>query len=189
MNKDEARSIYRQKRDALPLHERQKLDDLLLIQFQKLDLPFLQTILSYRSIEENNEPDTSNVTAFLEFRNPALKIAYPRVDLKTITMRAVMTDADTPFQKGPYNVPEPMSDHVIAPEAFDLVLVPLLICDNQGFRVGYGKGFYDRYLVNTRENCIRVGLSYFEPIDEITDRGEFDVPLTLCITPQNTYVF
>src|ERR1700746_739400 len=99
MNKDEARSIYRQKRDALPLHERQKLDDLLLIQFQKLDLPFLQTILSYRSIEENNDPDTSNVTAFLEFRNPALKIAYPRVDLKTISMRAVMTDADTPFQK------------------------------------------------------------------------------------------
>jgi 5-formyltetrahydrofolate cyclo-ligase len=45
------------------------------------------------------------------------------------------------FQKGIYNVPEPISDHYISPEAFDLILVPLLICDRKGFRVGYGKVF------------------------------------------------
>lgn len=189
MIKSEARKIYREKRNALSHAERLRLDDLLLIQFQKAELPFLHTILSFRSIEENGEPDTKAFTAFLEFRNPALNIAYPKVNKESKGMQAVLTDADTPFQKGLYNVPEPLSDHIISPEAFDLILVPMLICDQNGYRVGYGKGFYDRYLMYTRDNCIKVGFSYFEPIEEIADKNEFDVPLNLCITPQKIYVF
>jgi 5-formyltetrahydrofolate cyclo-ligase len=189
MLKYEARKIYRQKRDALPAAERAKLDDLLLIQFQKAELPFLHSVLSYRSIEENSEPNTNIITAFLEFRNPALHLAYPKVNNGAGIMQAVLTDADTAFEKGAYNVPEPISNHILTPEAFDLVLVPLLIFDKQGFRVGYGKGFYDKYLSCCRPNCIKAGFSYFEPIDEIADKDEFDVPLDLCITPHNIYVF
>lgn len=189
MLKSEARKIYREKRDAIPSAEREKLDDLLLIQFQKVDLPFLHTILSYLPIEENKEPNTNLITGFLEFRNPALNLAYPKINAETRTMQAVLTNADTAFQKGIYNVPEPVSGHFISPEAFDLVLVPLLICDHKGFRVGYGKGFYDRYLPYCRMNCIKAGFSYFEPVDEITDKDEFDVSLDLCITPDNVYVF
>lgn len=189
MLKYEARKIYREKRDALPAIERTKLDDLLLIQFQKAELPFLHTILSYRSIEDNNEPDTNLITNFLKFRNPSMLLAYPKVNNNAGTMQAVLTDADTAFQKGAYNVPEPISNHILSPEAFDLVIVPLLIFDKQGFRVGYGKGFYDKYLSHCRADCIKTGFCYFEPVDEITDKDEFDVPLDLCITPHNVYVF
>jgi 5-formyltetrahydrofolate cyclo-ligase len=189
MLKNEARKIFREKRDALSSAERKKLNDLLLIQFQKVDLPFLHTILSYLPIEENKEPDTDLITGFLEFRNPALNLAYPKINAETRTIQAMLTNADTAFQKGIYNVPEPISDHFILPEAFDLVLVPLLICDSKGFRVGYGKGFYDRYLPHCRSDCIKAGFLYFEPVDEITDTDEFDVPLDLCITPYNIYVF
>src|SRR5258705_5598202 len=173
MLKSKARKIYRQKREAISPAEREKLDDLLLIQFQKVDLPFLNTILSYLPIEENKEPDTNLITSFLEFRNPALNLAYPKINAGTRTMQAVLTNADTAFQKGIYNVREPVSDHFISPEAFDLVLVPLLICDHKGFRVGYGKGFYDRNLPHCRINCIKAGFSYFEPVEEITDKDEF----------------
>ncbi|MES1215148.1 MAG: 5-formyltetrahydrofolate cyclo-ligase [Bacteroidota bacterium] len=189
MLKYEARKIYREKREALTEPEKLKLDDLLLIQFQKAELPFLHTILSYRAIEENNEPDTNSVTSFLEFRNPSLHIAYPKVNISAGTMHGVLVDHDTSFQKGAYNVPEPISNHMLPPHAFDLILVPLLIFDKQGFRAGYGKGFYDKYLSNCRPDCIKAGLSYFDPIDEITDTDEFDVPLDLCITPQTIYVF
>lgn len=189
MLKYEARKVYRGKRDALPVTERTKLDDLLLIQFQKAELPFLHTILSYRPIEENNEPNATIITSFLEFRNPALHVAYPKVNSNAGTMQAALVDADTSFERGAYNVSEPVSNHSIPPEAFDLVLVPLIICDMQGFRVGYGKGFYDKYLSRCRPDCIKAGFSYFEPFDELTDKDEFDVPLDLCITPHNIYVF
>ena len=70
----------------------------------------------------------------------------------------------------------------------DMVFVPLLIFDKQGYRVGYGKGFYDKYLAQCRVDCLKVGFSYFEPI-EIEGTREFDVPLNLCITPNSIYVF
>ena len=189
MLKSEARKIYRERRNAIAPAEREKLDDLLLIQFQKLNLPFLHTVMSYFPIEENKEPNTNLFTEFLEFRNPALNLAYPKINAETRTLQAVLTNADTAFQKGIYDVPEPIGDHFISPGAFDLVLVPLLICDHKGFRVGYGKGFYDRYLPYCRDNCIKIGFSYFDPVAEITDKNDFDVPLDLCITPDNVYVF
>ena len=70
-----------------------------------------------------------------------------------------------------------------------MVFVPLLTFDRDGYRIGYGKGFYDKYLAGCREDCIKAGFSYFEPIDSIEDLHEFDISLDLCITPQNVYVF
>src|SRR6266705_1950390 len=107
MLKSEARKIYREKREAIPPAEREKLDDLLLIQFQKVDLPFLHTILSYLPIEEHKEPDTNLISGFLEFKNPALNLAYPKINAESRTMKAILTNADTAFQKGIYNVHEP----------------------------------------------------------------------------------
>jgi 5-formyltetrahydrofolate cyclo-ligase len=77
----------------------------------------------------------------------------------------------------------------MAPADIDMILVPLLAFDKKGYRVGYGKGFYDKYLADCRKNCIKAGFSYFDPVDEIADKGDFDVPLDLCITPQSVYVF
>jgi 5-formyltetrahydrofolate cyclo-ligase len=189
MLKKDIRTEFRNKRNALSPGEKAKLDDLLLIQFQKVELPFLHTVLSYWPIEENNEPNTHIFTDFLSFRNPALEIAYPKVNKGNETMEAVMVNEDTAFLKGHFNVPEPISDHIITAESFDLVFVPLLACDRRGYRVGYGKGFYDKYLKHCRADCIKAGLLYFDPVAEIADKEQFDVPLDLCITPQNTYVF
>jgi 5-formyltetrahydrofolate cyclo-ligase len=189
MLKTEARKTYREKRQSISAAEKNKLDDLLLIQFQTLELPFLHTVLSYWPIEENNEPDSQLVVDFLAFRNPSLNLAYPKMTVHEQNLQAVLVEEDTAFKKEAFNVPEPLSDHVISPEAFDLVIVPLLISDKQGYRVGYGKGFYDRFLKQCRPDCIKLGLMYFDPIDELEDKNEFDVPLNICVTPGNTYVF
>lgn len=189
MLKSEARKIYKQRRSTLSSAEITKFDDLLLIQFQTLQLPFIECLFSYWPIEENNEPNTHLFIEFLKFRNPELKVLYPKSDFETNTMHAVAVDIDTPFQKHRFNIYEPDSDEIITPQEIDLAFVPMFICDNQGIRVGYGKGFYDRYLGNCRPECIKIGLSYFDPIDKIDDASDFDVPLSLCVTPQNIYVF
>ncbi|RYZ27704.1 MAG: 5-formyltetrahydrofolate cyclo-ligase, partial [Chitinophagaceae bacterium] len=77
----------------------------------------------------------------------------------------------------------------IDPKEIDLVVVPLLTFDKKGYRVGYGKGFYDRFLHQCKKDCIKIGLSYFDPIEAVDDANEFDVTLDFCITPQKAYVF
>jgi 5-formyltetrahydrofolate cyclo-ligase len=90
---------------------------------------------------------------------------------------------------GEYGLLEPASGDIVDPASIDLVLVPLLILDTQGYRVGFGKGCYDKFLANCRPDCIKIGLSYFDPIEIIDDRDEFDVPLDFGVTPDNVYVF
>ena len=71
----------------------------------------------------------------------------------------------------------------------DLVLVPLLAFDKNGYRVGYGKGYYDKFLSNCRPDVIKIGLSFFDAVDEIEDIDDYDLPLNFCVTPQRLYDF
>jgi 5-formyltetrahydrofolate cyclo-ligase len=189
MLKKDIRQVYREKRKALTLVERNKLDDLLLIRFQTADLPFIGTLLSFWPIERNAEPNVHLITDHIAFRNPGLVIAYPKTDFIKHEMIAVVPDESAGFVKNKFDLDEPAGGDPLLPEDIDMVLVPLLAADKQGYRVGYGKGFYDRFLSSCREDCIKAGFSYFEPLDEIADKGDFDVPLDLCITPQTVYVF
>ena len=50
-------------------------------------------------------------------------------------------------------------------------------------------GCVDRFLASCRPDCLRLGLSYFDPVERIDDANELDVPLNFCITPQQAYAF
>ena len=189
MDKKEARKVYREKRKAITPVERSKLDDLLLIQFQTIDLPFINNVLSYWPSEEHGEPNTHLFTRYLEFRYPGLQVLYPKTDFALNEIKAVLTEEESVFELNAFRIYEPVSGEIVSPSDIDLVLVPLLSVDRKGYRVGFGKGFYDRYLAQCGQNCIKVGFSYFDPIEVIEDCHQFDVPLNLCITPQDVYVF
>jgi 5-formyltetrahydrofolate cyclo-ligase len=189
MHKKEARKIYNQKRIDISYSDKLKWDDLILINFQTVEMPFLDAVFSFYPMEERNEVNAILITDYLHFRNPSLQICYPKMSVKEPAMEAVACKADTVFEANAINILEPLESEIIAPEDIDLVLVPMLLCDVRGNRVGYGKGYYDRYLSRCRPSCIKVGLSYFEPVDKIDDADEFDVALDFCITPQKAYVF
>jgi 5-formyltetrahydrofolate cyclo-ligase len=189
MLKKDIRNIFREKRDTVSSTDKMKWDDLLLIQFQTIELPFIDTVLSFYPIEGNNEVNTFLITDYLHFRNPGLQICYPKTNLEQGSMQAILCSADSIFEANEYNIPEPLDTEIVAAGFIDLVIIPLLSFDKKGNRVGYGKGFYDRYLKECREDCIKVGFSYFEAVDTVEDAHEFDVPLDFCITPQKTYVF
>ena len=152
-------------------------------------IPFITSLLSYWPIEENSEPNVHLITDYLEFKNPELVVAYPKSDFILDEMIAVTVDAETEFIQNEHNIFEPENGNVLDASEIDMILVPLLAFDKKGYRVGYGKGFYDKYLEECRKECIKVGFSYFEPVDQITDKLDFDVPLDLCITPHSVYVF
>lgn len=189
MKKTEARKIYKAKREAITASEKMKWDDLILIHFQTLDLPFLENVLSFYSIDEKHEVNSFPITEYLHFKNPSLQIAYPRMNAASESMDAVLCNPDTAFTENEWGIAEPVGGEVIRPEDIEVVLVPLLAIDMTGHRVGYGKGYYDKFLANCDAHCLKIGLSYFEPIDAIDDTCGFDVPLDLCVTPQKVYVF
>jgi 5-formyltetrahydrofolate cyclo-ligase len=188
MTKKEARKIFKEKRSTVSESDRLKWDDLVLIQFQTLDLPYVDYILSFYPIFENKEINTFIITDYLHFKNPALNICYPKM-ISGNQMLAISCNADSVFEANEYGILEPLDTDSVDPVHLDLVIVPLLAFDEKGYRVGYGKGYYDRFLKNCREDCLKVGFSYFEAVSHIEDAAEFDVPLDLCITPQRTYVF
>jgi 5-formyltetrahydrofolate cyclo-ligase len=189
MLKKQARNIYRQKRDEISQTDKMKWDDLLLIQFQTLQLPFIDYVLSFYPVEQNNEVNTFLITDYLHFKNLSLRICYPKTNLRDHSMQAIACTADSIFEANGYNIPEPLDTETVDATLLDLVIVPLLSFDEKGNRVGYGKGFYDRYLKECRDDCLKAGFSYFDPLDSIDDANEFDVPLDFCITPHRTYVF
>jgi len=69
------------------------------------------------------------------------------------------------------------------------VFVPLVVFDRKGNRAGYGKGYYDRFLMTCRPDCLKIGFSYFEPVELLEDKNQYDIPLNMCITPAGSYVF
>ena len=104
-------------------------------------------------------------------------------------MEALLLSPETVYQPNAFGIMEPGSGEVLLPIQIDLVLVPLVAVDLSGYRVGYGKGYYDRFLSTCSKEMITVGFSFFDPLPSIEDLGQHDVPLKFCITPNHTYAF
>jgi 5-formyltetrahydrofolate cyclo-ligase len=188
MHKSALREQYKAKRKSLSSKDLLKLNDLLLIQFQQLSFSAIQNCMTYWPIEQLNEPNTHLLSRYLMHMIPSLKLSYPVVNDQH-QMTAIEVNEDTVFETNEWGITEPKLGNIIAPDAIDLILVPLLIFDQNGYRVGYGKGYYDRFLANCKEDAIFLGISFFEPIQIIEDTNDFDIPLTIGITPEHIYEF
>lgn len=189
MTKKEIRKLYKQKRDTLSESQSEKLQDLLLINFQQLSLPFLQYLHTYLPMQIQKEVDTYPLMEFLRFTNPGITFVVPRTNFAGNTMINFIYDNDTVLVKNEYDIMEPEGGIVVNSQQIDMVLVPLLAFDQKGNRVGYGKGFYDRFLAECKRDVIKVGLSFFEAEEQVFDTDEFDIPLTYCVTPYKLYEF
>jgi 5-formyltetrahydrofolate cyclo-ligase len=86
----------------------------------------------------------------------------------------LLTDG-TVIKKNHVNIPEPIDGIEISTNKIELVFVPLLAFDKQGHRVGYGKGFYDKFLSECSNKTLKIGLSFFEAENEINDCNASDV--------------
>jgi 5-formyltetrahydrofolate cyclo-ligase len=189
MKKEELRKIYREKRAVLGRSEIIKLQDLLLIRFQQVSLPFITVLHRFLPALDKHEVDTEPLANWLSFCNPGMVQLVPKVNKATNELHHYLLKDDTILKLNKWGIPEPQNGPEISPEEIDLVLIPLLAFDQTGQRVGYGKGYYDRFLASCRPDCIKTGLSFFPPADNITDTDTFDIAMDICITPESIYEF
>jgi 5-formyltetrahydrofolate cyclo-ligase len=191
MKKSDIRNIYAEKRLQLSASQKEKMDDLMLIQFQKLAIDIPALIMTYAPIKRLNEFDPQGITDYCYFKNPGQQLFYPvmvEIDGNS-EMSTMIVDDNTIFETNKFGIDEPIEGIDMIPSEIDLFIVPLLSFDKKGNRVGYGKGYYDRFLKRCRRDCMKIGFSYFDPIEKIDDLSPFDIKLDYCITPDRIFSY
>jgi 5-formyltetrahydrofolate cyclo-ligase len=189
MKKQELRNIYKGKRKELSNQIIDKLNDLILVNFQKLKLPFINCVHTYLPSLKLAEPDTMKIIRYLAFKNPSLKIVIPKIDSHSGNMLHYYLEEKTEMVMNNYGIEEPKEGTLVSENEIDLALIPLLAFDKKGYRVGYGKGYYDKFLSRCKPDVLKIGISFFEPVNEIEDINAFDIPLNFCVTPHQLCVF
>lgn len=157
--------------------------------FRNFDLVEIEFLHCFLPIDKFAEVDTRLILERVWKDFPRIETLAPRVDWQTGEIESLRFSAQTMLRLNRWGISEPAGAETIAPQKIDSVLVPLLCVDRRGFRVGYGKGFYDKFLKNCRADCLRIGLSYFPPVEEISDAQSFDIKLDHCVTPEKVWSF
>lgn len=138
-------------------------------------------------IEKQKEINTEYLLHVLAGKDK--EVLLSKSDFNTRKMRHFLLTENTKIVKNVYGIPEPISGIEVQSKQIEVVFVPLLAYDKMGNRVGYGKGFYDLFLAECAPETVKVGLSFFEPEEEITDIFENDIALDFCITPHAVIPF
>lgn len=188
MKKDELRKIYLNKRKTLSPSERSQLSQQLCDQFfNTVDLDRINVLHIYLPIESKCEPDTWLIINRIRKEFPHIRISIPRV--KGDKIESTYFEELQQLEKARWDILEPTQGTITPVEKIDMVIVPLLTFDRQGHRVGYGKGYYDRFLNKCRTDCNKIGLSFFEPEQCIEEKSVHDVSLNACLTPDLYFHF
>ena len=188
LKKDTARKIYLKKRQDLSSSEFEENSSLLIQNtielIKKYELKFIHCFLPIHTKDEIN---TSPIVQYCWKNN--IKVVVPVSNFEEGTMRNAAFSPDTKTKQTKYNISEPINPIWIENDKIDLVITPLLAFDLKGYRVGYGKGFYDRFFASLHKDVKKIGISLFKPCELIEDTNEHDIPLTCCVTPNKNYSF
>jgi len=142
---------------------------------------------TFLPIEEQKEVNTEYLLNILAGKDKNIIIS--KSNFENFSMSHYVLTDNTLLKKNQYNIPEPVNGIPVETKLIDVVFVPLLAYDLKGNRIGYGKGFYDRFLALCKPETLKIGLSFFEPESETITTSEKDIILDYCITQNNIYTF
>lgn len=165
-----------------------------------------RNLLSRKEIIEKSKKIFTNLSKLCEFQNSktvmfyvsfnnevythdmireALKnklVIVPKVTHKEIEPSVIM-DLNNLLPSGKFGILEPIEVMKIPYKNIDLVLVPGIIFDKEGYRIGYGFGYYDKFLKKVSK-AIKIGLAFDFQIIDTVPREMHDVPMDLIVTEE-----
>lgn len=190
MTKKELRKLYLAKRAALSEAEYGQYNFQLYQNFfSTIDLSFVTVLHTFLPMIEKKEVDTWLIIDRIKREFPHIRISIPKVNPQTGVFDSFYFEGLHQLTTNEWGIQEPKQGIPTEPGKVDIVLIPLLAYDKKGHRVGYGKGFYDKFLATCRPDCKKIGLSLFESPETITDTNALDVQLNACVTPHGVIQF
>ncbi len=180
MIKTELRRNLKKIRDNIPSDKRKIEEELIAKTLLNSKLYInAKSLFIYNSFR--SEVDTTYIIK--EALNEKI-VGLPVTNSLDHSMEAYEINEDSVFVQDSYGIqiPDTKTSNIINPKEIDLTIVPLLAYDNLGNRLGYGGGYYDRYLPRLREDAIVVGLAYSNQFVEELTVEDFDKKLDYVVT-------
>jgi 5-formyltetrahydrofolate cyclo-ligase len=169
-------------RDALSTSERAAAAEA--VATRLLALPELQqarAVMAFASF--GSELSTDPLIDGLYARG--IRVGLPRIDGVELDVRSFRPGDPTTI--APFGAREPADGDRIAPDSIDAVITPAVAFDRRGRRIGYGGGFYDRFLLRTRSDAVRIGVGAdVQILEEDLPAGSFDLRVHVIVTPTET---
>ena len=186
MDKKALRKEYFELRDKIPTDKRikksQKIFEILKANeaYQKANIIFIYA--SFHSEVYTHE--------FIKLALEDKKIICLPVVISDQEMEVFQIHSMDQLKKDNFGIlsPDPNSCSKVLPEEIDLALIPLLAFNAQGYRLGYGKGYYDRYLPQLKATCNKIGIAFSEQFSKELPVSIYDYPLDHILT-ENGFSF
>lgn len=175
MNKQELRKAIRARKRAMTGEEIQTRSAALCRKFLQTE-EYRRARTLYGYLPYNQEVRTEAILE--QAMADGKKVAVPKV--YGDEMKFIYLEDLTQVEKGYSGIPEPIADHPVAEDESALVLMPGLAFDPQGHRIGYGGGFYDKFL-SREPNHPTVALCYEFQVVEKLETEKFDIPVDTVI--------
>jgi 5-formyltetrahydrofolate cyclo-ligase len=188
MDKESLRTAYKTLRKSLTLEEvAVKSDKITKSFFEYLSQkPDIRHIHVFFSIRRFNEVDTFPL--FFKLQEMGYSLYTSEVNGLKDALETLYISDVRDFMLDSWGIPMPLGARSAEPFSIQMVLIPLLAYDRSGNRLGYGKGYYDKFLATLDSNVLKVGLSFFPPEGQIPS-DTHDVGLDICITPDQIHLF
>ena len=171
MENNEIRKTIKNLRNSLPKESVKLLSDKIIDKVISLDFSLYKNFFIYNSF--NGEVETSRLIEYLLTQNKV--ISYPVIDGDNM-VAGIPNSSDITISK--FKTKEP-KDYTIM-KSVEVCFVPLLAFDKNKNRLGYGKGYYDKFL--SSNPCLKIGLAYDFQLSEDIVSQPWDIPLDIIIT-------
>lgn len=191
MNKTELRQKYKNLRQQLSENEIEEMS--LQIANQLLSLNIWQHYFYhvFLPIVNQKEVNTDYIIQILNGKDKNIVIS--KSNFETTEMEHFLLTDNLKIKVNNYEIPEPIETDLTAIEInskkIEVVFVPLLAFDVLGNRIGYGKGFYDKFLANCKPETLKIGVSFFEPEPAFENVFSTDIQLDFCVTANQIFKF
>jgi len=183
-DKSEVRQILKERRFSLTEEERKQMSEDITKRLEPL-LVDAKTILFYAT----KVPEVDTFPAINHMLKAGKTIAVPIIEKETRTLRLSRICSTEELRTSTFSVPEPiLSEKPISPKEIDTVILPLLGFDRAGRRLGFGVGYYDRFLASN-PHMKKIGLAYSIQEEPIIPTDQYDIPLDIIVTEKETIFF
>lgn len=182
VSKQKWRQLVKERMRVVDVRQRQRIEQTLYQQLQAYDV-FQQARTVGLTLSHGVEWDTQPIVAMCQQMGKT--VCVPRTNSQTKEMTFVAVAPHTPFVKAAFGIQEPESGQVVSKTDIDLLIVPGVVFSPDGYRIGFGGGYYDRYLCDFPNRTVALLADFQIVSDFLVESHDIPVEKLLIASTEN----